>query len=185
LRNLNSRAAAIVLLLNLLVAFIIGDGPLFHALLLWPSVRAVEATWRLHSRMPERIAEDPSVNLSNGLSFRHTTGQQTISITPTMETDSMPCSVPKVTSTRMIGNRSALRGNFNQMESAFKKVRLIPGALLVTIPLFAGVAEIGRGTGSSEWTWRQWLAMGFAVWSVSGAFRFRSRMVHRSSLERS
>jgi hypothetical protein len=47
LRTRNSRAAAIVLLLNLLVAFIIGDGPLFHALLLWPSVRAVEATWRM------------------------------------------------------------------------------------------------------------------------------------------
>jgi hypothetical protein len=80
----------------------------------------------------------------------------------------------------MIGNRYALRGSFNQMESAFKKVRLIQWALLVTIPLFAGVAEIGRGSGSSEWTWRQWLAMGFAVWSVSGAFRFRSRLVHRS-----
>ena len=64
LRNLNSRAAAIVLLLNLLVAFIIGDGPLFHALLLWPSVRAVEATWRMHSPMPERIAENPGGYLS-------------------------------------------------------------------------------------------------------------------------
>jgi len=49
LRLLKSRAAAVALLLNLLIAFAIGDGPIFHARLLWPSVRAVEATWNLRS----------------------------------------------------------------------------------------------------------------------------------------
>jgi len=66
------------------------------------------------------------------------------------------------------------------MESAFKKVRLIQGALLLAIPLFAWAAEIGRGSGSSDWTWRHWLAMGLCVWSVSGAFRLRSRLLRRS-----
>jgi hypothetical protein len=37
------------------------------------------------------------------------------------------------------------------MESAFKEARLIQWALLATIPLFAWVAEIGRGSGSSDW----------------------------------
>jgi hypothetical protein len=67
------------------------------------------------------------------------------------------------------------------MESAFKKVRLIQWGLLGTIPLFAWVAEIGRGSGRNDWTWRHWLAVGFCVWSVSGAFRFRSRLLHRSA----
>lgn len=67
------------------------------------------------------------------------------------------------------------------MESAFKKVRFIQWALLAAIPLFAWVAEIGRGTGSSDWSWRHWFAMGLAVWSVSAAFRLRNRLVHRST----
>lgn len=65
------------------------------------------------------------------------------------------------------------------MESAFRKVRLIPWALLIAIPLFAWVAEIGRSNGSSDWTWRHWLAIGLCVWSVSGAFRLRSRMLRQ------
>jgi hypothetical protein len=74
----------------------------------------------------------------------------------------------------------ALRGSFNQMESVFKKVRLIQWALLAAVPLFVWVAEIGRGSGSSDWTWRYWLAMGLAVSSVSGAVRLRSRLLRRS-----
>jgi hypothetical protein len=74
----------------------------------------------------------------------------------------------------------ALRGSPHRMESAFKKVRLIQWALLAAIPLIAWVAEIGRGSGSGDWTWRHWLAMGLAVWSVSGAFRLRSLTVRRS-----
>ena len=66
------------------------------------------------------------------------------------------------------------------MESAFRKVRLIQWALLLAIPLFAWVAEIGRSKGSSDWTWRHWLAIGLCVWSVSGAFRLRSRMLRQS-----
>ena len=66
------------------------------------------------------------------------------------------------------------------MESEFKKVRVVQWALLATIPLFAWVAEIGRSSGNSDWTWRYWLAMGLCVWSVSGTFRLRRRMVHRS-----
>ena len=66
------------------------------------------------------------------------------------------------------------------MESSLKKVRLIQWALLAAIPLFAWVAEIGRGIGSNEWTWRHWLAVGLAVWSVSGAFRLRRLLFHRS-----
>jgi hypothetical protein len=69
------------------------------------------------------------------------------------------------------------------MESAFKKVRLIQWALLAAIPLFAWVAEIGRGSGSSDWTWRHWLVIGLAIWSVSGAFRLRGRLL-RSSKEK-
>jgi hypothetical protein len=67
------------------------------------------------------------------------------------------------------------------MESTFKKVRLIQWALLLAIPLFAWVAEIGRSKGSSDWTWRHWLAIGFCVWSGSGAFRLRSRMLRQSN----
>ena len=66
------------------------------------------------------------------------------------------------------------------MESAFKKVRLIHWALLLVIPLFAWLAEIGRGSGSSDWTSRHWLAIGLCIWSVSGAFRLRSRLLRRS-----
>jgi hypothetical protein len=66
------------------------------------------------------------------------------------------------------------------MESEFKKVRIVQWALLATIPLFAWVAEIGRSSGNSDWTWRYWLAMGLCAWSVSGTFRLRRRMVHRS-----
>lgn len=71
----------------------------------------------------------------------------------------------------------------NQMESAFRKVRLIQWALLPAIPLFAWVAEIGRINGSSDWTWRHWLAIGLCVWSVSGAFRLRSRMLRQSKAD--
>src|ERR1700758_476586 len=71
----------------------------------------------------------------------------------------------------------------NRMESAFRKVRLIQWALLLAIPLFAWVAEIGRGRGSSDWTWRHWLAIGLAIWSVSGGFRLRGRLL-RSSKEK-
>lgn len=66
------------------------------------------------------------------------------------------------------------------MESAFKKARLIQWALLVAIPLFAWIAEIGRDSGSSDWTWRHWLAMVLCIWSVSGAFRLRSKLLRRS-----
>ncbi len=70
------------------------------------------------------------------------------------------------------------------MESTIKRLRLIRWALLASIPLFAWVAEIGRGSGSSDWTWRHWLAIGCAVWSISGAFRVRGRLL-RSSKEKS
>jgi hypothetical protein len=66
------------------------------------------------------------------------------------------------------------------MESTFKKVRLLQWALLLAIPLFAWVAEIGRDTGNSDWTWRHWLAIGFVLWSVSGAFRVRGRLLRSS-----
>jgi hypothetical protein len=78
----------------------------------------------------------------------------------------------------------ALRGSPHQMESTIKRLRLIRWALLASIPLFAWVAEIGRGSGSSDWTWRHWLAIGCAVWSISGAFRVRGRLL-RSSKEKS
>jgi hypothetical protein len=76
----------------------------------------------------------------------------------------------------------ALRGSPHQMESAFKKVRLIQWALLAAIPPFAWVAEIGRGSGSSDWTWRHWLAIGLVIWSVSGAFRLRGRLLRSKKL---
>jgi len=66
------------------------------------------------------------------------------------------------------------------MESTVKKVRLIQWALLLAIPLFAWVAEFRRGNGNSDWTWRQWLAIGLCAWSISGAFRLRSRMLRPS-----
>lgn len=66
------------------------------------------------------------------------------------------------------------------MESAFKKVRLIQWALLLSIPLFARVGEIGRDSGSNDWTWRHWLVIVLCIWSVSGAFRMRSKLLCRS-----
>lgn len=67
------------------------------------------------------------------------------------------------------------------MESAFKKVRLTQLALLFAIPLFAWIGEIGRGNGSSDWNWRHWIAIALCIWSVSGAFRLRSRMLGQST----
>ena len=66
------------------------------------------------------------------------------------------------------------------MTSAFKKVRLIQWAYLLSIPLFAWVAEIGRDSGSNDWTWRHWAAMVLCAWSVSGAFRLRNKLLRRS-----
>jgi hypothetical protein len=69
------------------------------------------------------------------------------------------------------------------MESTIKKLRLIRWALLAAIPPFAWLAEIGHSRGSSDWTWGHWLAIGFSVWSISGAFRLRGRLL-RSSKEK-
>jgi hypothetical protein len=69
------------------------------------------------------------------------------------------------------------------MESTIKKLRLIRWALLAAIPPFAWLAEIGRSRGSGDWTWGHWLAIGFSVWSISGAFRLRGRLL-RSSKEK-
>ncbi len=68
------------------------------------------------------------------------------------------------------------------MESAFKKVRLIRWVLLASIPLFVWVAEMVCGSGSSDWTWRYWLVVGLAVWTVSSAFRLRG--LSRRSVEK-
>ena len=67
------------------------------------------------------------------------------------------------------------------MESKLKKVRLIQWVLLLAIPLFALVAEIGRDNGNSDWTWRHWLAIGLCAWAVSGASRLRTRMLRHST----
>ena len=66
------------------------------------------------------------------------------------------------------------------MESSFKKVRLIHWVLLASIPLLAGVAEIGRSAGSNAWTWRHWCVAGLCCWGIAGVVRLRSRLMKQS-----
>ena len=67
-----------------------------------------------------------------------------------------------------------------EIESKLRKVRLIQWALVAVVPICALVAEIGRSRGSNDWTWRHWLVAGLALWSVSGGFHLRHRLLHRS-----
>jgi hypothetical protein len=75
---------------------------------------------------------------------------------------------------------SAMTSNGNEMKSKLRKVRLIQTVLIVLIPIFGFVAEIGRASGSSNWTLRHWLVTGVALYAALLGFRFRYRMTRRS-----
>jgi hypothetical protein len=53
------------------------------------------------------------------------------------------------------------------------KLKKIQVALIISVVVFAAVAEAVAGVGSTEWTWRQWIAAGLALWTLSGGHRFR------------
>lgn len=46
-------------------------------------------------------------------------------------------------------------------------------ALILSIPIFAALMELGRERGSKHWTIWHWVVTGLALWSVFEAFRFR------------
>jgi hypothetical protein len=53
------------------------------------------------------------------------------------------------------------------------KLKKIQVALIISIIVFAAVTEAVAGVGSAEWTWRQWIVAGLALWTLSGGHRFR------------
>jgi hypothetical protein len=67
-----------------------------------------------------------------------------------------------------------------QIESKVKVMRLIQSGLIASIPIFALVAEVGRGHGSGRWTSLHWLMSGLAVWCIAIGFRYRRRWVSDS-----
>jgi hypothetical protein len=46
--------------------------------------------------------------------------------------------------------------------------------------IFGCVAEIGRDSGSNDWTLWHWVMTGLALWTALGGFRLRRRMIRRS-----
>jgi hypothetical protein len=73
--------------------------------------------------------------------------------------------------------------NVNEVKSKLTKLRLIQWALIAAIPIFGWVAEIGRDPGSNDWTLRHWVVVALALWVALGGFRFRRRLLDRSSQE--
>ncbi len=69
----------------------------------------------------------------------------------------------------------------SETDVRLKQLRLIQIGLIVVISIFAWVAEIGRGPGGGEWTWRQWLVAGLALWSISSGITLRRRISKRSA----
>jgi hypothetical protein len=65
------------------------------------------------------------------------------------------------------------------MKSKLFKLRMIQLADIVSIPLFAWVAQ-SRGPGSSDWTRWHWLMVGLAVYAALAGFFFRRRLIRRS-----
>src|SRR6476661_8363993 len=70
--------------------------------------------------------------------------------------------------------------NTEQMKSKLGKLRLFQTAHLAAIPLFAWVAESGRGHGSDAWTSWHWVMAGFALYAAVGGFFVRRRLILRS-----
>ena len=66
------------------------------------------------------------------------------------------------------------------MKSKLGKLRLLQTAQVVAVPLFAWVAESGRGHGSDAWTSWHWVMVGFSVYAAVGGFFIRRRMIPRS-----
>lgn len=69
------------------------------------------------------------------------------------------------------------RGEIN---STLGKLRLLQYGLIAATLIFAWVAEMGRRTGSDDWTWRHWLVAGGAIYIAWVGFRFRRRLLDRS-----
>jgi hypothetical protein len=62
---------------------------------------------------------------------------------------------------------------------SLKQLRLIQIGLIIATIVFATIAEIGRGPGSDEWTGRDWMVAGLALWLISGGFTVRRRISRR------
>jgi hypothetical protein len=71
----------------------------------------------------------------------------------------------------------------NEMKSRLTKLQLIQWALIAAIPIFGWVAEIDRDPGNNDWTWRHGVVAGLALWVALEGFRFRRRLLDRSSQE--
>ncbi len=61
-----------------------------------------------------------------------------------------------------------------------KQLRMAQTGLLVSTVAFAAIAESVSEVGRSDWTWRQWLVAGLALWSILGGYRFRQLSRRRS-----
>ena len=62
---------------------------------------------------------------------------------------------------------------------SLKQLRLIQIGLIIATIVFAMIAEIGRGPGSEEWTGRDWIVAGLALWLISSGFTVRRRIGKR------
>ena len=69
------------------------------------------------------------------------------------------------------------------MKTRIPKLRLIQWALIAAIPIFGWIAEIDRDPGSNDWTLRHGVVAGLALWVALVGFRFRRRLLDRSSQE--
>jgi hypothetical protein len=68
----------------------------------------------------------------------------------------------------------------NELKARLRTLRLIQFALILSILMFARVAEFDRDPGTSDWTLRHWFVIALALWGVLGGLRFRHRMLTRS-----
>jgi F0F1-type ATP synthase membrane subunit c/vacuolar-type H+-ATPase subunit K len=68
----------------------------------------------------------------------------------------------------------------NDGNQKLKNLRLIHLAMIAAIPILAGIAEIGRAPGSSNWTKWHFVAAALAIWVAWVGLAFRSRYIRRS-----
>jgi F0F1-type ATP synthase membrane subunit c/vacuolar-type H+-ATPase subunit K len=68
----------------------------------------------------------------------------------------------------------------NELKARLTRLRLFQLAMIVSIPLFGRVAEIGGDPGSNSWTMWHWLVVGVVLWAIFGVSSIRSRILTRS-----
>jgi len=71
-------------------------------------------------------------------------------------------------------------GRLNPSRIDKVNMRLVQAVLIIAIPLFALLAEVGRDHGRDRWTSLDWLMSGLATWCIFEGFRFRRLWVFPS-----